>query len=159
MNDFAQFIGFFTAHMVWQLEGGENVIPLIASQKAGMPCFDRVSHDTSYEHAVAIARERLQVLLPNNDYALLAYDGFLTWDNERLDSLFIEAIEAQNSEEIAFHLAIPYQSANQNSSLIIYQPKVLKITASDRNAFIEKFYEGVNSHIQASEFWTAHMKC
>lgn len=35
--NFAQFVGFYTAHVVWYLEGldGENVSPLLAVQKAG----------------------------------------------------------------------------------------------------------------------------
>ncbi|MFT4314696.1 MAG: hypothetical protein AB3P11_06490 [Wolbachia pipientis] len=56
MNDFAQFVGFFTAHMIWQLEGGENVVPLIAIQSADERRFKRVGgDDLLYEHAVDIA--------------------------------------------------------------------------------------------------------
>ncbi|WP_339046450.1 hypothetical protein [Candidatus Mesenet endosymbiont of Agriotes lineatus] len=88
-NDFAQFVGFFTAHMVWMLGcigyGEENVVPLIAMQNAGKRWFERVPDDTSYERAVAVARELLQSMLspPCSDYVLLAYDGFVTIDNKR----------------------------------------------------------------------------
>lgn len=44
-NDFAQFVRFFTAHMTWQLEGGENVVPLIARQSADERWFKRVGGD------------------------------------------------------------------------------------------------------------------
>ncbi|MGL9778986.1 MAG: ankyrin repeat domain-containing protein [Wolbachia sp.] len=160
MNDFAQFVGFFTAHTVWQLECGENVAPLIAMQNAGKHWFERVPDDTSYERAVAVARERLQSMLspPCGDYALFAYDGFLTQNNKRDESLFIEAYDIRDLEGITFVLAIPYRSARSKEGLAIYRPVVTETAnLSDINTFLNHFYEGAQSHTEGFKFWDAHM--
>ncbi|WP_265027119.1 ankyrin repeat domain-containing protein [Wolbachia endosymbiont (group A) of Bombylius major] len=160
-NDFAQFVGFFTAHMVWQLEGGENVVPLIAIQNADERWYKRVyGDDLPYERAVAIARERLQSILSSSrgDYALLAYDGFLTLNNKRDESLFIEAHDIRDQEGITFVLAIPYRSAQSKEGLAIYRPVVTETAnLSDINTFLYRCYEGAQNHTKGFEFWNAHM--
>lgn len=160
MNDFAQFVGFFTAHMVWQLEYGENIVPLIAIQNAGKRRFERVPDDISYERAVAVARERLQSMLspPCGDYALFAYDGFLTQNNKRDESLFIEAYDIRDPEGITLVFAIPYRSAQSKEGLAIYRPIVIETAnLSDINTFLNHAYEGAQSHTKGFEFWDAHI--
>jgi|GEM_PF-4604020 len=160
MNDFAQFVGFFTAHMVWQLQCGESVVPLIAMQNAGERRFERVPDDISYERAVAVARERLQSMLspPCGDYVLFAYDGFLTQNDKRDESLFFEAYDIRDPEGITFVLAIPYRSAQSKEGLAIYRPVVTETAnLSDINTFLNHFYEGAQSHTEGFEFWNAHV--
>lgn len=160
-NDFAQFVGFFTAHMIWQLESGENVVPLIAIQSADERRFKRVgSDDLPYEHAVAIAREELQSILSSSrgDYALLAYDGFFTQNNKRDESLFIEAYDIRDPEGITLVFAIPYRSAQSKEGLAIYRPIVIETAnLSDINTFLNHAYEGAQSHTKGFEFWEAYI--
>lgn len=48
IDNFAQFIGFYTAHMVWSLEANDNVPPMLAVQKSNQAWIERFSGD-SYE--------------------------------------------------------------------------------------------------------------
>lgn len=164
-NDFAQFIGFFTAHMVWMLNcigpDEENVVPLIAIQNADKCVFRRVGgDDLPYECAVAIAREQLQSILSSSrgDYVLLAYDGFFTQNNKRDESLFIEAYDIRDPEGITLVFAIPYRSAQSKEGLAIYRPVVIETAnLSDINTFLNHAYEGAQSHTNGFEFWEAHI--
>ncbi|GFS56371.1 ankyrin repeat domain protein [Nephila pilipes] len=160
MNDFAQFVGFFTAHTVWQLQFGESVVPLIAMQNADKRWFERVPDDTSYERAVVVARERLQSMLspPCGDYALFAYDGFLTQNDKRDESLFFEAYDIRNPEGTTLVFAIPYRSAQSKEGLAIYRPIVIEtVNLSDINTFLNYAYEGAQSHTKGFEFWDTHV--
>lgn len=165
-NGFAQFVGFFAAHMIWMLDcigpDEESVVPLIAMQNAGEYWYKRVSDDFSYERAVAMAREQLESMLspPCGDYVLIAYDGFVTYaDSRRDESLFIEAYDIRNPERITFlHAATPYRSPLSKEGLAIYRPIIIE-TANlpDINTFLNHCYEGAQIHTKGFEFWTAHM--
>lgn len=152
VSDFAKFVGFFTAHVIWQLEGGENVVPLLATQMNGKRKIERIESST-YEQAVESGRGRVNELKGSSDYILFAYDGFLTLKTEKLEAIFIEAFMPNQEHVSTIHLSIPYRNAKSDEGLAIYRPKVMSTTISDQNDFFTNFYSGVDSHKKASEFW------
>src|SRR4051812_20328724 len=108
MNEFAQFCGFFATHGVWQLAGGESVVPFLASIQAGQRQLERFSAD-DYEKAVESARQRLAEIRPSSEYSVLVFDGYFTDETVRSEALFMEAYDSAEAAEPAFVLAIPYR--------------------------------------------------
>ena len=159
--NFAQFVGFYTAHVIWYLEGleGENVSPLLAIQKEGEAWIERFE-SSSYESMVAKARELYNtVALSNGDYALLAYDGFLTRADKRDESLFIQAFERRHQEEIVYGLIVPYSSARNTGSLAIGQIEISpprSLSDTGKKIFLDDFKQGAYSHTKGFEFWNNH---
>lgn len=95
---------------------------------------------------------------PCGDYVLLAYDGFLTQDDKRDESLFIGAYDIRDPEGVTFVFAIPYRSAQSKEGLAIYRPVVIEaVNLSYINTFLNHCYEGAQSHTEGFKFWDAHV--
>mgnify|MGYP003488255524 CR=1 FL=1 len=157
--NFAQYVGFYTAHMVWSLEEGDNVAPLFGVQNGNEACFERFEGE-SYENAAAKAKEQYNSMsLSNGDYALLGYDGFLTRGDKREESLFIHAFENRGQAGMAFAVIVPYISARNAGGLIIGQIEIFSpknFSDSDKNLFLNNFKKGAYNHTKGFEFWYKH---
>lgn len=148
--------------MIWSLEEGDNVAPLLAFQKGGKSWFERFESHT-YEEAVNKARERFEAaFLDKDDYALLAFDGYLTHEEERKESLFISAFENLDPEGMAYLLTVSYRSARSTEGLAIEKIKIFlpgDFSDRDTNLFLNNLYQGAYSHTKGFELWNNHRNC
>lgn len=153
-DDFARFVGYFTAHAIWQTEAGENVIPILAYQdEAGKQKLERVAAD-DYATAAAQAQQLFDNAKVSSRLALYAVDGYVTLpETGKLEAIIVTAHNAAPQTDI--ELAIPYRSATAPEGLVIYRPKILKLSV-DPEAFFRAFWEGVDAHHQAAAFWNEH---
>lgn len=160
--NFAQFTGFYTAHMVWSLEDlkeGGSVSPLLAIQKTDEAWIERLE-SSAYEYAVAKAKERYGTIpLYSGEHALLAYDAFLTQADEYKEALIIQALENKEREGRIYHLTVPYRSACSEKGLAIGQIKIVlprNFSNSDINIFLNNLKDGACAHTKGFEFWNNH---
>lgn len=148
---FGNFVGFFAAHGIWQVQDGENVIPLLSVQKNNVRNFERYEGE-SYEQALDKAKTAIKKKANDFSYSLLAYDGFITLNDEKHEAIIIEATDSTTPNS-TISMAVPYRSAKSELGLAIYKPKVLSSTTPDLNLFLNDFWKGAESHTKAIEFW------
>lgn len=163
--NFAQFVGFYTAHMVWILEDileDGSVSPLLAFQKTDEAWIERLE-SSSYECAVAKAKEVYDAVpLYSGEHALLAYDAFLTQADEYKEALIIQAFENRKREGIIYSLTVPYRSACREKGLGIGQIRIVlprNFSKPDIDMFLNNFKEGACAHTKGFEFWNNHRDC
>lgn len=163
--NFAQFVGFYTAHMVWSLEDllrGENVSPLLAIKKTDEAWIERLE-SSAYECAAAKAKERYDTIpLYSGEYALLAYDAFLTQADKYKEALIIQAYENKERVGITYFLTVPYRSACSEKGLVIGQIKITlprDLSNPDIDMFLKNFKDGACAHTKGFEFWNNHWDC
>lgn len=162
--NFPQFVGFYTAHMVWSLEGlnGGNASPLLAIQKTDEAWIERLE-SSSYECAAGKAKELYDTIpLYSGEHALLAFDAFLTQADEYKEALIIQAFENKEREGRTYLLTVPYRSACSGKGLAIGQIKIVlprDFSNADIDIFLNNFKEGVYDHTKGFEFWNNHRDC
>lgn len=158
--NFAQFIGFYTAHMVWSLDTDDNVPPMLAVQKANQAWIERFEGE-SYKQVANKAIEKFESLsLDKGDYIFIAYDGFLIDGEKREESLFISAFENQDLARTACLLTIPYRSARSPDGLAIKRATIFlsnHLSGLDKELFLKGGQEGVYFHTKGFEFWKKHL--
>lgn len=151
-SSFAEFVGFFTAHAVWQIEGGENVVPLLAHQDGAERVLARVPND-NYEVAAAQAMQKYETIKAKHDCVLCALDTYITLPNKgRCEAITVTACAGPAS----ITLAVPYQSAKTKVGLTIYPPEILDHSGLAIPSFLQYFWHGVDAHAEAAQFWHAH---
>lgn len=159
-NNFGHFLGTYMAHMIYSLETGENVPPLLAIQKVGESWFEWFE-SSSYEHAASQAREKFNTIpLFPGDYAFVGVDGYYTDCDKRDEALLIDAFECQSPEGgKAYKLIVPYRPANSAEGLAIYQTKLFFPSNSpdiDKSLFLDNLWSGFCHHTLGFEFWNKH---
>lgn len=162
--NFAQFVGFYTTHMVWLLEDlqeGGSVSPLLAIQKTDETWIERVESPL-YECAAAKAKELYDTIpLYSGEHSLLAYDAFLTQTDEYKEALIIQAFENKERKGIAYLLTVPYR-LECSGGLTIGQIRVIlprDLSNPDIDIFLNNFKEGASTHTKGFEFWNNHQDC
>lgn len=159
IDNFAQFMGFYIAHLNWCLEDGESVAPLLAIQNKDETWVERF-YENPYEHAASKAKEKFNTIpLFPGDYTLVGVDGYYTRHDKRDEALLIDAFECQSPEEKAYKLIIPYRSANSAEGLVIYQTNLFlprNFIDTDKTLFLDNLYSGFYSHIKGFELWDNH---
>ncbi len=162
--NFAQFVGFYTAHIVWLLEdllAGGSVSPLLAIQKTDETWIERVE-SSSYECATAKAKELYDTIpLYSGEYALLAYDAFLTQMDDYKEALVIQALENKERKGRTYLLTVPYR-LECSGGLTIGQIRVILprgLSNPDIDIFLNNFKEGASTHTKGFEFWNNHQDC
>ena len=144
-SNFGHFLGTYMAHMIYPLEAGENIMPLLSIQKADESWFEWFE-SSSYEHAADKAREKFNTIpLFPGDYALVGVDGYYTDCDKRDEALLINAFECLSPEGgKAYKLIVPYRSANSAEGLAIHQTKLIfpkNSSNADKSLFLEQFME------------------
>jgi len=156
MLDTARLAGFFAAHGIWSVSGGETLIPILGYEQAdGERGLDRYVLGDIAEGAQAG-----QEALRRNDHsaarAVLVVDAYVHLETGKTDSLIVEAVEY---DVAALKIAVPYRPQPSPLGFAVHRPKFLEISGVDRRdyeALGEAFFEGVDSHEPAAEIWNAH---
>jgi hypothetical protein len=156
MFDTARLAGFFTAHGIWSVSGGETLIPILGYEHGdGEYGMDRFVLDDVGDGARA-GQESLRLNKHDASRAVLVVDGYVHLDTGKTDSLIVDAV---NYDGGSLKIAVPYRPQPSSLGFAVHRPKFLEIGGVDRRdyeALGEAFFEGVDSHEAAAQVWNAH---
>lgn len=150
--NFGQFVGFFTAHAIWQTEDGANVIPIVGFQDGDKRSLERIEAE-DYALAAQKAVERLKSEAKAHDMSLCALDGYteLPTTGARIEAITIAANDTVTSAFV--ELKVPYRSTTSAEGAAVYEPILLSLDGADQQTFLADFWKGVDSHEKASAYW------
>lgn len=150
LRDLALFAGFFAAHTILQIENGKKVVPLQATLINGQKQFERFDGEDATEQQEK-ARHRFEDVKNDYDFALYTYSSDLTKDGADTQAIYVVAA----GKNMHLKVAIPYSGEGANTS--ISMPKLIESNISDLTAFFAAFYQGIETHVRAAQFWNAHL--
>ena len=158
MNTATELGGFFAAHAIWCVSEGDGLIPILAyTDSEGERKMDRFVND-DVAAAVATGKQRLaDNEMDANDAALL-YDGRITIENEKLDSIIVEMRSYVSPDSLAV-LAIPY-TPKDSGEFRVHKPKLIaweNCDDFDMNVAFESFFKGVAGHEEGSKVWDSSL--
>ena len=150
----AELGGSFAAHAIWSVSDGAFLIPMLASAAKGERAMQRLVGEN--QRMVEIAREQLDSNAADVEDAALLYDGYLTINGEKLDTIFVE-MRAYFMPGARLTLGIPYTPAS-TGKFRVHKPKLLDWIECDDFAqqdVFAAFFRGVDAHEQGSAIWNA----
>lgn len=160
MNAIAEQAGFLAAHAVWCVSEGSPFTPLLADvTPEGRRRLQRLVADDA-ETAVLDGRRRLEENPDAAASAILVYDGFIDWNEARLDAIVLDSVQYA-PQRFEFRLAIPYRPAGSEGGFAVFRPKLLEVGPPPHDAealaepFTAAFFQGVDRHEQGAAVWHA----
>jgi hypothetical protein len=154
----ARLAGFAAAHAIWSISEGKTLVTFLVHESAkGERGLDRLALPR-IEESVAYGRE----LLTKNDAAFtraaLAFDGYVTLPDGKIDAVLIEAREYANGVSLAIEIGVPYRTANAAGGFAVHRAKILKLPTGFETCrtLLDTFWNGVESHNQAAVVWKKH---
>jgi hypothetical protein len=131
------------------------LIPMLAYTTADdKRTLERLMICDDLEASVAYGREKLASNEMAASDAVLLYDGRIPIGKEKVDAIFIE-VRAYLSPDSEAILAVPY-TPKSSGRFRVHKPKLLawnNCEDFDRNAALQSFFEGVDSHEQGAKIW------
>lgn len=82
-------------------DGGGPLIPFLMTQIGDKKELKRFVTE-KYEEGIRAAEETLNKLTRKPDFALIAYDGFITWEQKKYDAIFVRAFDRTQDEGFEF---------------------------------------------------------
>jgi len=154
----SRLAGFFAAHAIWSISGGDALIPMLA--------YTRESDDRTMERfvgedlaqGVAEAKRKLKSNEMDADDAVLVYDGLITIRHEKVDAVIVE-MRAYFSPESEAIIAVPYTPGSPEA-FRVHRPKLLVwkyCDDFDTEDVIHSFFEGVAEHEAGYQIWSASL--
>lgn len=55
-----------------------------------------------YEEGVNLAEKTLKILFPKPEFALIAFDGYVTWEDKKYDAIFVKAYDKTQDNGFEF---------------------------------------------------------
>jgi hypothetical protein len=151
----AELAGFFAAHAVWSVSDGAALIPMLAYTTGdGKRNMERLVGEM--KAMVELGRKKLDDNPMDANDAVLLYDGYLTLDGKKIDTIFVEA-RAYFMPGARMMLGIPY-TPPASGKFRVYKPKLLEwqdCDDIDQQAALKVFFDGVDAHEQGAAVWNA----
>lgn len=151
--------GYIAAHGIWSVSDGETLIPMYAYESEdGKRVMNRLMSEM-LEEAVSLGKQRLDENKEDANDAVLVFDGRITLQEKKYDSLIIE-IRSYFSPSSKVTMAIPYTPASNDQSFKVHKPKFLQwenCEGFDLNDCVTAFFDGVDSHEEAAKVWNQHI--
>src|SRR5262249_17233368 len=117
--------GFFAAHAIWSVSDGAMLIPMLAfTTEGGQRSMHRLVGDTAGMGGQG--RKQLDDNSMNAEDAALLYDGYLTIDGEKVDTIFVE-MRAYFMPGARMILGVPY-TPKSSGTFRVHKPKLLEWT-------------------------------
>lgn len=116
-------------------DGSDLLIPFVMTSLNGEKKLSRFVAET-YEDSMRIASEHIMHLDPIPDYALLAYDGFVTMEGRKFEAIMVQAHDKTLDESFIFAQRYVLKDDNQefqsigNAALIGKETSYLNIPAA-----------------------------
>ena len=82
-------------------EAGGPLIPYIMTQTGDRKELKRFVTE-KYEEGVAIAQKTLEKMDVKPDFGLIAFDGFITWEEKKYDAIIVRAFDKNQDEGFEF---------------------------------------------------------
>ena len=156
MKETLLFAGFYAAHGVWCISGGDTLCPILGWETGGERFLHRLENE-KYEAAVAEGRTFVEANPDEAERMVLVYDGFITLPSGRTDALFVEAREYVASAH-SFTIAIPYRHANHANGFAVHRLKLIAWNApEDFERVAQSLQDGIDSHEEAAAVWSKHL--
>ncbi|MEU8803898.1 hypothetical protein [Spirillospora sp. NPDC048819] len=159
MYEIARMAGFYGAHGVWSVSGGETLVPMLGyGHPDGSQGMERLVSDDIAVGAKA-GQDALETGRPDWVRAVLIIDAYLHLEAGKTDALIVDAVEYLPTRR-SLKMAIPYRPQPTAQGFAVYRPKFLEVTGIDEPdiaALADSFFSGVDSHEQAAAVWNAHL--
>lgn len=117
-------------------DGGGPLVPYLMTQIGDKKELKRFVTE-KYEEGISTAEITLGELSPKPDFALIAFDGFITWEEKKYDAIFIKAYDKTQDEGFEFcQRYVPKTDGSDgiepigNSTFIGKTTNILSISAS-----------------------------
>ena len=99
---FMDFMYFGLDHGVNSIsDGGGPLIPFLLTQTGERKELKRFVTE-KYEEGIATAEQTLKNMTPKPDFALLAFDGYIPWEDKKYDAIFVRAFDKTQDEGFQF---------------------------------------------------------
>jgi hypothetical protein len=82
-------------------DGGGPLIPFLMTQIGDKKELKRFVTE-KYEEGIATAEQTVKDMTPKPDFALIAFDGFITWEEKKYDAIFVKAFDRTQDEGFEF---------------------------------------------------------
>ncbi|WP_158974269.1 hypothetical protein [Cellulophaga sp. L1A9] len=82
-------------------EAGGPLVPFLMTQVGDKKELKRFVTE-KYEDGISAAENALKELNVNPDFALIAFDGFITWEEKKYDAIFVKAFDKTQDEGFEF---------------------------------------------------------
>jgi len=155
MEQAVELAGFFAAHAVWSVSGGEILVPMLAQvDQSGARSMSRLVAD-HIEDGVEDGKRGLAVNSDGSVCAVLVYDGYITLPSGKTDALFLD-IRAYRDPVEALTMALPYRNQQSPQGFAVHRPKFLQYQGGgspDYAQWGDAFFRGVDAHQQGATIW------
>lgn len=157
MKEIYKMAGHFAAHAMWSVSDGETLIPILGFlNKNNEKNMHRLAFEDS-EKAMREGNDALEKNIDDSKGVVFISDGYLNLNEEKTDALIVKirGFNEYNSKSV---LALPYRHSSHEKGFAIHRPKLLEYPEDkeDRDDNINSFFDGIESHEQASKVWKAH---
>lgn len=154
----AKLAGFFAAHAIWSLSGGEPLPPLYGFlRQAGLREFTRLEQPT-LEAGIAAGRELLEHNAAGALCAVLVFDGRVTLAGGAPNDAVVVEGRCLGEGQERLEMIIPYRPAHHAEGFAVHRPKFVDLPgAGERSLRLSQdFFRGVNEHREAAPIWRDH---
>lgn len=152
----SELAGFITAHAIWCVSDADGFVPMVAfTTEDGERKLERLVFDDAGA-AVEHGRKRLEEDPFSANDGVLAYNGRITIEGDKLDAIILE-MRSYGFPWAKAVIAVPYTPAN-SSTFRVHRPKLIawhECDDFDINAALEAFFRGIDSHEQGAKVWKA----
>ncbi len=158
MEAVAEQAGFFAAHGIWCITGGEPLIPMLAFERPGGKREMMRLVSDQLEVGVEQGRQWLADNPEGATHAVLVFDAFITLEGGKTDALVIEARQYQ-PQRAGFTMAVPYRNPDSPQGFAVFRPKFVGFEGPEPafKELGEAFFRGVDTHEKGAAVWNAHL--
>ena len=82
-------------------DGGGPLVPFLMTKIGDKKELKRFVTER-YEEGIAVAEQTVKDMTPKPDFALIAFDGFITWEEKKYDAIFVKAFDRTQDEGFEF---------------------------------------------------------
>jgi hypothetical protein len=159
----AELAGYFLAHAVWCIQGGQTLVPLVGHERVvpsdGERAFVLLRFEApDQQEAIRNAQQWLEANEHDLARAILIHDGFITWLGVRRDALFSRVFDFRRPRR-SLEVVIPYRHARDEGGFAIHRPKLLQAVnlPDSLEPIMRALYRGVDAHEEGRKSWSRHL--
>jgi hypothetical protein len=156
-----ELAGFLAAHGMWSFDEDGALTPMAGYETAdGARGIVRFLEPT-LEEGVAAGHEYLDGNWQGASMAVMVSDGAYEAEGQQVQALIVEG-RSYSEPAGALAIAVPYHAATAEAGPQILFPELLRFEVEGAPAeqfdLLGAFFEGLESHGPAAEFWDAHAR-